>query len=271
MEDNTAHPDAYVEAEAVRVLNQLKAGKISIGDVLGPLYASGRDMPNPTLSIPQGNKQQPFIAPSVPLAPLSDPNVASCISHVGPSTAERPNPTPKEKYDLVVIGAGVAGLLSVICAKALGKKAAMIERHYMGGDCLNVGCFPSKAVIRCARAVHDVKSSAKFGVVLPAGEVTVDFPFVMRRMRELRSKIAPHDGVERYCRDFCDDIFLGDASFTGPNAVMVEGMSAPIVFDKAMIATGASAAVPPIPGLRAVPHLTNNDFFNLEELPPVSE
>jgi len=84
----------------------------------------------------------------------------------------------------------------------------------------------------------------------------------------LRASIAPHDGVDRYCRDFCDDIFLGNASFNGPDSVMVEGMDAPIFFDKAMVATGASAAVPPVPGLRSVPHLTNNDFFNLEELPP---
>ena len=144
----------------------------------------------------------------------------------------------------------------------------MIERHYMGGDCLNVGCFPSKAIIRCARAVHDVKTSANFGVVLPEGEVTVNFPFIMERMRELRAGISPHDGVDRYCRDFCEDIFLGDAKFGGPDHVIVEGMDAPIYFDYAMIATGASAAVPPIPGLRSVPHLTNNDFFNLEELPP---
>ena len=262
-----AHPDASVEAKAISVLNDIKQGKTSIGDVLGPLYVSGVNMPNPSMTIPAGNKQQPFTAPAVPLGPLTDPNVVSCISHVGPH-GERPNPTPKEKYDLVVVGAGVAGLLSVICAKALGKRAAMIERHYMGGDCLNVGCFPSKAIIRCARAVHDVKNASKFGVVLPEGEVGVDFPFVMQRMRELRAGIAPHDGVERYCRDFCDDIFLGNATFTGPNACIVEGMKEPIVFDKAMIATGASAAVPPIPGLRSVPHLTNNDFFNLEELPP---
>jgi hypothetical protein len=128
---------------------------------------------------------------------------------------------------------------SVICAKALGKKAAMIERHYMGGDCLNVGCFPSKAIIRCARAIHEVcfmrrwftrqleifdflsgkfcnryrlsnvaltlacdflcvdqvKTAARFGVQLPAGAITIDFGFVMARMRELRAGIAPHDGM----------------------------------------------------------------------------
>jgi len=223
---------------------------------------------NPIIAIPEGNKQQPVTAAAVPMEPASDPNVTSAILHVGPPASARPNPPPKDDYDLVVIGAGVAGLLSVICAKALGKRAALIERHYMGGDCLNVGCFPSKAIIRCARVVHEVKTSARFGVVLPDGEVQVDFPKIMARMRELRAGIAPHDGVERYCRDFCDDIFIGDARFTGPHEVSVEGVVAPIKFKKAMVATGASAAVPPIPGLRSVPHLTNNDFFNLEALPP---
>jgi pyruvate/2-oxoglutarate dehydrogenase complex dihydrolipoamide dehydrogenase (E3) component len=260
--------DASVEAEAAHVLNDLKDGKISIGQILGPLYVSSKTDMNPVINIPPGGKDQPFVAPNVAMAPAEDPHVISTIGHVGPSPEQRSNPTPKADYDLVVIGAGVAGLLSVICAKALGKRAALIERHYMGGDCLNVGCFPSKAVIRCARAIHDVKNSAKFGVKLPEGEITIDFGFVMARMRELRASIAPHDGVDRYCRDFCDDIFIGDAKFSGPNTIQVEGMDAPLVFKKAMIATGASAAVPPIPGLREVPHLTNNNFFNLTELPP---
>jgi len=233
---------------------------------LGPLYVSTKDDMNPTFNIPPGNQSKPFVAATVPMGPASDPNVSSAVLEVGPPRSHRPNPVPKEKYDLVVIGAGVAGLLSVICAKALGKKAALIERHYMGGDCLNVGCFPSKAIIRCARAIHEVKTASQFGVKLPAGEVTIDFGAVMARMRELRGSIAPHDGVERYCRDFCEDVFMGEAQFTGPNTVTVEGLE--VNFDYAMIATGASAAVPPVPGLRTVPHLTNNDFFNLEEMPP---
>ena len=130
----------------------------------------------------------------------------------------------------MVIGAGVAVLLSVICAKALGKRAALIERHYMGGDCLNVGCFPSKAIIRCARAVHEVKTSARFGVVLPDGEVQVDFPKIMARMRELRAGIAPHDGVERYCRDFCEAIFrsIRRAAAVAPRAEPADGHDLPV-------------------------------------------
>ena len=201
------------------------------------------------------------------MEPATCEHCISAISHVGPH-ATRPNPTPADKYDLVVIGAGVAGLLSVIVGKSLGKKCLMIEKHYMGGDCLNVGCFPSKALIRCARAVHEVKDSARFGVILPPGEVKVDFPAIMKRMRSLRAGIAPHDGVDRYCRDFCEQILLGKATFGGPDHVLVEGVDKPIYFDKCMVATGASAAVVPVPGLKDVPHLTNGNFFNLEELPP---
>ena len=200
------------------------------------------------------------------MEPATCEHCISAISHVGPH-ATRPNPEPADKYDLVVIGAGVAGLLSVIVGKSLGKKCLMIEKHYMGGDCLNVGCFPSKALIRCARAVHEVKDSARFGVILPPGEVKVDFPAIMKRMRSLRAGIAPHDGVDRYCRDFCEQILLGKATFGGPDHVLVEGVDKPIYFDKCMVATGASAAVVPVPGLKDVPHLTNGNFFNLEELP----
>jgi hypothetical protein len=154
----TTHPEDSVESDALQVLNDLKDGVITIGDIMGPLYVSGKDM-NPAIVIPEGDTNPAFVAAAVPMGPASDPHVASTIKEVGPPRSHRPNPSPKpEGYDLVVIGAGVAGLLSVICAKALGKRAALIERHYMGGDCLNVGCFPSKAIIRCARAVHEVKT-----------------------------------------------------------------------------------------------------------------
>ena len=94
------------------------------------------------------------------MEPATCEHCISAISHVGPH-ATRPNPEPADKYDLVVIGAGVAGLLSVIVGKSLGKKCLMIEKHYMGGDCLNVGCFPSKALIRCARAVQIGRASCR--------------------------------------------------------------------------------------------------------------
>lgn len=140
--------------------------------------------------------------------------------------------------------------------KALGKKCVMIERHYMGGDCLNVGCFPSKVLIASAQRAHDARHAAELGVSV--GEVTVDFPRVMERMRELRAQIAPVDSVERYKKDFCEDIFLGEAKFTGANTVTVAGGphgDVTLNFDRAMIATGASPMVPPIPGLKECRHV----------------
>jgi len=278
--------DSSVEAQALQVLNDLKAGKFTIGDILGPLYVSRGPAMNPTFNIPPGTKEQPVVAPSVAMLPAEDPFVAATVREVGPSPEVRPNPPPNPAgYDLVVVGGGVAGLLSVICAKALGQRACLVERHYMGGDCLNVGCFPSKAILACARAVHEVRNSPAFGVVLPPGEVGVDFGKVMARMRELRAAIAPHDGVDRYCRDFCEDVFMGEAKFTDKEGVLEvkrthsagtedteggEGLVEVIEvkYRYAMVATGAAAWVPPVPGLRAAPHLTNASFFNLEERPP---
>lgn len=181
------------------------------------------------------------------------------------------NPEPTEEYDLVAIGAGVSGLISVIIGAWLGKKCALIERHGMGGDCLNTGCVPSKAVIACARAFHSLKSISEFGINIAEGAATLDFGFVMQRMRAIRAKISHHDSVERYSRDFCKHVFVGRAEFVGGKIIEVtgdDGSKRHLVFKKAMIATGASAAIPPVPGLRDVPHLTNSNFFNMEQLPP---
>ena len=153
----------------------------------------------------------------------------------------------------------------------VGKKCALIERHGMGGDCLNTGCVPSKALIACARAFHSTKLLSEFGVKIPDGEVTVDFNFVMERMRKIRAKISHHDSVQRYSKEFCEHVYIGSAKFTGGNKVEVigdDGTPRTLSFKKAMIASGASAAVPPIPGLRDAPFLTNSNFFNQTELPP---
>ena len=181
------------------------------------------------------------------------------------------NPTPSEPYDVVIIGAGVSGLISSIISAWLGKKCALIEKHAMGGDCLNIGCVPSKALIGCARAMHSTKHLDEFGVILPPGEVKIDFSKVMERMRRIRAKISHHDSVQRYSREFCKDVYVGNGRFIGGNAIEVtgdDGTKRVLEFKKAMIATGASAAIPPIPGLRDIEHLTNSNFFNLTELPP---
>jgi pyruvate/2-oxoglutarate dehydrogenase complex dihydrolipoamide dehydrogenase (E3) component len=173
------------------------------------------------------------------------------------------NPTPAPRYNLVVIGGGTAGLVSAVGAAGLGAKVALIERHFMGGDCLNVGCVPSKAIIRAARAVAAVREAAEFGVHVPAG-VTADFGKVMERMRRLRADISPHDSAQRFT-ELGVDVFLGSGQFTGPGSIEVGGQT--LHFAKAIIATGARAAAPPIPGLKDVPYLTNETLFNLTELP----
>jgi len=254
-------PQESIEAQAYHVLEQLKEGKMTISDLLGPLYGT-REL-NPLIPVRRGDKSIPCTAPEAHVEPQDEHNI-KLVSNVHPP--DYVNPEPLEKYDIVVIGAGVAGLLSVIIAKGLGKTTCLIEKNYMGGDCLNVGCFPSKAIIRSARAVQEVRNCAEFGVILPEGEIRVDFPFIMERMRRLRASISPHDSVARYSRDFCDHVFLGEAKFISTDAVEVGGKV--LRFEKAMIATGASAAVPPVPGLQSIPHLTNSNIFNLTELPP---
>ena len=133
----------------------------------------------------------------------------------------------------------------------------------MGGDCLNVGCVPSKAIIRAARAVAAVREAAEFGVQVPPG-TTADFGKVMERMRRLRADISPHDSAQRFT-ELGVDVFLGAGKFIGPDAIEVGGQT--LRFAKAVIATGARAAAPPIPGLKDVPYLTNETLFSLTELP----
>ncbi|MCF7763352.1 MAG: mercuric reductase [Verrucomicrobia bacterium] len=183
------------------------------------------------------------------------------VSNVHPSDWK--NPTPAPRYNLVVIGGGTAGLVSAVGAAGLGAKVALIEKHFMGGDCLNVGCVPSKAIIRAARAAAAVREAAEFGVNVPTG-TTVDFGKVMERMRRLRADISPHDSAKRFS-ELGVDIFLGAGKFTGPDTIEVGGQT--LRFAKAVIATGARAAAPPIPGLKDVPYLTNETLFSLTELP----
>jgi len=183
------------------------------------------------------------------------------VSHVHPSDWK--NPKPASRYNLVVIGAGTAGLVCAAGAAGLGAKVALIERHLMGGDCLNVGCVPSKAVIRAARAAAAVRDAGEFGVHVPQG-VAIDFGRAMERMRRLRASIAPHDSVNRFS-DLGIDVFIGEGRFVDGHTVEVAGER--LAFKKAVIATGARAAAPPIPGLEAISYLTNETVFSLTELP----
>jgi pyruvate/2-oxoglutarate dehydrogenase complex dihydrolipoamide dehydrogenase (E3) component len=173
------------------------------------------------------------------------------------------NPEPDGRYNLVVIGAGTAGLVTAAGAAGLGAKVALIEREMMGGDCLNTGCVPSKALIRAARACADVRDAEGYGAEVPSGS-KVNFPAVMDRMRRLRADISKNDSARRF-RDLGVDVFLGEGRFAGPETVEVAG--ATLRFKKAVIATGARAIAPPIPGLAEAGYLTNETVFSLTELP----
>ena len=173
------------------------------------------------------------------------------------------NPEPAGRYNLVVIGAGTAGLVTAVGAAGLGAKVALVERDLMGGDCLNTGCVPSKALIRAARAWADVRDAEGYGVEVPSGS-TVNFPAVMDRMRRLRAGISKNDSAWRL-RELGVDVFLGEGRFSGPETAEVAGRT--LRFQKAVIATGARAAAPPIPGLADAGYLTNETVFGLTELP----
>ncbi|MGH7518502.1 MAG: mercuric reductase [Gemmatimonadales bacterium] len=198
--------------------------------------------------------------PSV-LVPPPDEHNQRLVANVHPPDWR--NPTPKARYHLVVVGGGTAGLVSAAAAAGLGARVALVERHLMGGDCLNVGCVPSKGVIRAARAWHEASTGREaFGGPGISGEGS--FGAAMERMRRLRADISRIDGAPRY-RDLGVDVFLGSGRFISPGALEVDG--AILRFRRAIIATGARAAAPPIPGLENAGYLTNETIFALTELP----
>src|SRR5512137_2449218 len=173
------------------------------------------------------------------------------VSNVRPVNWENPIPAPR--YNLVVIGAGTAGLVTAAGAAGLGAKVALVERRLLGGDCLNFGCVPSKAIIRSSRLAADFRDAARFGFKAPFAP-EVDFSAVMERMRALRAAISRHDAAQRF-RDLGVDVFLGPARFSGPRSVDVAGQT--LNFSRAVIATGARAVDPPVPGLPEAGYLTN--------------
>jgi len=173
------------------------------------------------------------------------------------------NPEPRARYHLVVIGAGTAGLVTASIAAGLGARVALVEHYLMGGDCLNVGCVPSKGIIGAARSWQAATESRhRFGG--PAVSGPGDFSEVMARMRRLRAGLSRVDSAPRY-RDLGVDVFLGEGRFTGRDAVMVGGQT--LRFRRAVIATGARPAVPAIPGLETTGYLTNETIFGLTKLP----
>ncbi len=206
------------------------------------------------------------------LQPLDRYNQA-LMSHVHPP--DWVNPQPANCYDLVVIGAGTAGLVVAAGAAGLGLglKVALVEKSLMGGDCLNVGCVPSKSVIRSARLAADMREAANFGIQ-PPDSINIDFAGVMQRMRQIRAGISHHDSAERF-KNLGVDVFLGHAAFVSQEAIAVTETISDLSpkphlllkFKKAVIATGARATFPPIPGLAEAGYLTNETVFSLTECP----
>jgi pyruvate/2-oxoglutarate dehydrogenase complex dihydrolipoamide dehydrogenase (E3) component len=172
------------------------------------------------------------------------------------------NPEPRGRYDLLVLGGGTAGLVCAMGAAGLGARVALVERALLGGDCLNTGCVPSKALLRSARAAAEARRAPEVGVRV-AG-IDADFASVMRRMRERRADISPNDSASRL-RAAGVDVYFGDARFTGSATMAVGGRA--LTFRRAVIATGGRPLVPPIPGLTAAPHLTSERLFELTEQP----
>ncbi|MEN8184007.1 MAG: mercuric reductase [Myxococcota bacterium] len=198
----------------------------------------------------------------IPEVEPRDEHNQQLLANVHPS--DWTNPEPADRYNLVVIGAGTGGLITAAVAAGLGARVALVERYLLGGDCLNVGCVPSKAVIRSARRVQEARSAGALGFGPGAG-AEPDFAAAMARMRSIRARISEDDSAHRYQHELGVDVFLGDGRFVGPDAVEVAGTT--LRFRKAVIATGARALQPPIEGLAEAGFLTNETVFNLTERP----
>ena len=181
---------------------------------------------------------------------------------------EHRNPVPQPSYNLVVIGAGTGGLISALVASSLGAKVALVERGLMGGDCLNVGCVPSKGVIRASRMAAELREARGLGLELDLS-AGIDFGQAMERVRRVRTQISREDSVARYRDEFGIDVFLGQATFASDRTLRVErgGERIELAFKKAVIATGARALSPPIEGLEEAGYRTNENIFNLTECP----
>jgi pyruvate/2-oxoglutarate dehydrogenase complex dihydrolipoamide dehydrogenase (E3) component len=166
------------------------------------------------------------------------------------------------KADICIIGAGSGGLSVAAGAAQLGRKVVLIERHKMGGDCLNYGCVPSKSLLAAAKHAHAVRRAAEFGV--DAGEPKTDFPRVMKHVHDVIAAIEPNDSVERF-EKLGVKVIKASARFTGPDEVEADGQR--IVAKRYVIATGSSPLKPPIPGLEQTPYFTNETIFENRALP----
>ena len=174
------------------------------------------------------------------------------------------NPEPRDRYNLVIIGGGPAGILTALNAAKVGANVALIERDRLGGACFNVGCLSSKAIIRTSRLYAEMRDAENFGAQIPTG-VSVDFSAVMERARRVRARISRRISAQSLSL-IGVDVYFGEARFDGPEAILVDGKR--LRFKRALVASGARPAVPAIAGLAKAGYLTNENAFDLNECPP---
>ena len=164
--------------------------------------------------------------------------------------------------NLIVIGAGSAGLVSAYIAAAVNAKVTLVEKHKMGGDCLNTGCVPSKALIKSAKVASLIKRSREFGITVP--ESNIDFPAVMERVQAVITKVEPHDSVERF-ESLGVECIEGEAKITSPWTIEINGKT--LTTRSIIVATGARPFVPPIKGIDQINYLTSDNLWGIRKLP----
>ncbi|KAL7532121.1 hypothetical protein ACHAXR_004452, partial [Thalassiosira sp. AJA248-18] len=269
----------FIEGRGDASINQATGKKFSWGDYLAPTSASETNlklqpvMPLPDLdNVPLGE-----IHVAGRVWPLDEHNI-TLLNHVHPTAWT--DPQPKNKYDLVVIGAGAAGLVTSSGAAGVGARVALIEANLLGGDCLNSGCVPSKSLIHAAQLAHmcnNSESLAESGISIN-GKVEINFPKIMERVRRIRAEISHHDSASRFTKELGVEVFMGRAKFLDKTSVVVNGTV--LRFNKAVIATGGYPSLIPMPGLKELNGLnmypgqnlrpyvmTNETFFNMTEQP----
>ena len=164
------------------------------------------------------------------------------------------------EYDMVVIGGGAGGMYCAGGSAIMGAKVAMIERGFFGGDCLVTGCVPSKAFLKACNVAHTCKTASNYGVEI-TGEIKINFPALMERMKKIRTNISYTDCAEKFSRVYGVNVFLGHAEFTSPKTLLVNGKE--LKFKKVAICTGAKPIVPQIEGIETIKYYTSENIFNM--------
>lgn len=251
---------------------------VSWADFVSAPIQNGRDlqpkMPDPKFD--ESNASSSHVGTTI--WPMDEQNV-KLLDNVHPP--EWIEPAFNGVYNVVVIGAGAGGLVTSSGAAGVGAKVALIEGNVLGGDCLNVGCVPSKSLIHAANLAHKLKDreALEDSGISFEGHVNVDFAKTMKRLRRIRAEISENDSATRYTRKLGVDVYFGYAKFTSESTVEVNGKT--LTFKKAVIATGGYPSLPAIPGLKKLfeksnaamgnaPYpaiMTNETFFNLTVLP----